>query len=94
MLLLRLEVASHFFMPPAAPMSSFLLYDTTLSSITRPQVHGNDRRGSKYFWKVAYPVDKIADDVRHIYGEHHQEADHRAILGADGMKKVIAEKKQ
>ena len=36
MLLLRLEAASHFFMPPAAPVSSFLSHDTTFPSITHP----------------------------------------------------------
>ena len=36
MLLLRLEAASHVFMPPAAPVSSMLSHDTTFPSITAP----------------------------------------------------------
>ena len=40
--------------------------------------------------KVAYPVALVDDYVKHIFREHHQEADHLANLGAE--EQVIVEK--
>ena len=42
--------------------------------------------------KVAYPVGRIDDYVKHILREHNLEADHLANLGADGQRKITVEK--
>ena len=39
--------------------------------------------------KIANPISKIDDDVRYIFREHNQEADHWANVGVKGEKKLL-----
>ena len=48
-----------------------------------------------YSWwkrKIAYPVVQIDDNVKHIFREHNQEAEHLENLGAEGQRKITIEK--
>ena len=45
-----------------------------------------------YLWwkrKIALPISKIDDHVKHIFREHNQEAEYWANLGAEGQGKII-----
>ena len=47
-------------------------------------------RKTLYSWwkrKIALPISKIDDDVKHIFREQSHEADHWANLGAEGQRK-------
>ena len=39
--------------------------------------------------KIANPISKIDDYVKHIFREHNQEADHWDNLGAEGQRKLL-----
>ena len=41
--------------------------------------------------RVPYPVQTSGDHVRHIFGEHNEEADHMANLGAEGVPKFMVD---
>ena len=44
-----------------------------------------------YSWwkrKIANAISKIDDNVKHVFGEHNQEADHWANLGVEGQRAV------
>ena len=42
--------------------------------------------------KIANPISKIDDDVKHIFRERNQEADHWANLGAQGQRNIIIDR--
>ena len=44
-------------------------------------------RGGKK--KIASPITKIDDFVRHVHREHNQEADHWANIGAQELRKIV-----
>ena len=46
------------------------------------------------WWKrtIAYPVAQIDDNVKHLFREHNQEAEHLENLGAEGQRKITIEK--
>ena len=46
----------------------------------------------KWKRKVAFPFSQIDDNVKHIFREHNQEADHRANLGAEGQRKIVVDR--
>ena len=43
--------------------------------------------------KIANPVSKIDDVVKHIFREHNQEVDHWPNVGAKGQRKVVIDRK-
>ena len=42
--------------------------------------------------KIAQPISKIDDNVKHVFREHNREADHFANLGAAGERKINVDK--
>ena len=42
--------------------------------------------------KTANHISKIDDDVKHIFREHNQEADHWAIVGTEGQRQVVIDR--
>ena len=43
--------------------------------------------------KIANPVSKIDDIVKHVFREHNQETDHWANLGAEGQRPIVLDRR-
>ena len=55
---------------------------------------GQVRKTLHLWWKekIANPIPKIDDFVKHVFREHNQEADHWANIGAKGQRKIVLDK--
>ena len=42
--------------------------------------------------KIANPISKIDDFVKHIFREHNREADHRDNIGAGRQRKTVLDR--
>ena len=55
---------------------------------------GTEVQRTNYSWKrkIANPISKIDDYVKHIFREHNHEAEHWANFGAEGQRKIIVDR--